>query len=65
MSYSIRWRPQAVGALRTLPRDVAERLVRKIDSAKENPRHFLVRLAGDPGYKIRSGDYRAIVDILD
>ena len=64
MSYTIKWRPQALDELRKLPRDVAQRIVQKIDATKENPMHFLERLADDPGYKIRAGDYRAIIDVL-
>ena len=44
---------------------VSKRIVRKIDSAKEEPHHFLERLAGDPGYKLRVGDYRIIVDVIE
>jgi len=31
--------------------------------AKHNPRHFCERLAGRAEYKVRIGDYRAIVEI--
>lgn len=65
MSYAVLWRPKALAELRQLPKDVAQRIVKKIDAAKENPPHFLERLVGDPGYKIRIGDYRAIIDIIE
>ncbi len=64
-SYSVKWRSRALDELRKLPKEVAQRLVRRVDIAKGDPKHFLERLVGDPGYKLRAGDYRAIVDILD
>lgn len=65
MSHSVKWRPAAIKELRKLPKEAAQRLVERIDLAKDNPHHFLERLEGEPGYKLRAGDYRAIVDILE
>lgn len=65
MSYEIFWSSKALKALRKLPRDIAKRVVDKINVAKENPKHFLERLKNEPGYKIRIGDYRALVDIIE
>ena len=65
MTYSIKWRPKAVKELHKLPRDVAVRLVKKVDSLKENPMRFLEKLRGDPGFKLRVGDYRALIDVKE
>lgn len=65
MAYSVKWRPKALDELQRLPKDVAKRIVKRVDIAKDNPKHFLESLTGDPGYKIRAGDYRAIVDIFE
>lgn len=65
MGYTIKWRPKALAELRKLPKITAKILVKRVNSAKENPRHFLERLVGDSGYKVRSGHYRAIVDIVE
>ncbi|MBI2111931.1 type II toxin-antitoxin system RelE/ParE family toxin [Candidatus Woesearchaeota archaeon] len=65
MAYTIKWRPKALAELRKLPNIAAKRIVQKMDSAKNDPHHFLDKLVGDPGYKIRAGDYRAIVDIIE
>ncbi len=51
--------------LRKLPKDIAKRLVKRIDLSKKDPKHFLDKLEDDPGCKIRAGDYRAIVDIIE
>jgi mRNA interferase RelE/StbE len=65
MSYAVKWRSKALHALRKLPNDITKRIVKKINTSQENPRHFLEKLVDDPGYKVRAGDYRAIIDILE
>ena len=65
MNYAVKWRPKALDELRKLPKDIANRIVKKVDAAKDNPFHFLQKLTDDPGYKIRSGDYRIIVDVVE
>ncbi|MCS4541076.1 MAG: type II toxin-antitoxin system RelE/ParE family toxin [Euryarchaeota archaeon] len=65
MTYAIKWSPRAVKELRKLPRDVAVRIVKKVDSLKEGPMRFLEGLSGDPGFKLRVGDYRALVDVKE
>ena len=63
MTYVIKWRPKTLDDLRALPKENTKQLVKRIDLAKENPFHFLEKLVDDPGYKIRAGDYRVIVDL--
>ena len=65
MSYGVKWRPKALKELRKLPKEAAQQLVQRIDLAKDNPKHFLERLENEPGYKVRAGDYRALVDIIE
>jgi mRNA interferase RelE/StbE len=63
--YSIKWRQKVLSDLRKLPKSIAQRIVKKVDTARSNPHHFLERLSADSGYKIRVGDYRVIIDILE
>lgn len=65
MTYLVKWRPKVLHELEKLPKVVSKRIVRKIDSIKEEPYHLLERLAGDPGYKLRVGDYRIIIDVIE
>jgi len=66
MTYSIKWRPKAVKELRKLPRDVAIRIVKKVDTLKEDPKKSLQKLrGGDGGFKLRVGDYRILIDIIE
>ncbi len=64
MSFDVKWRPEALKDLRKLPHGIAQRIVAKVSIAREFPHHFFERLADDPGYKLRVGDYRIIADII-
>ena len=65
MIYSVKWSSKALNGLRKLPTDIAKRIVKKVNITKNNPKHFLESLTGDSGYKLRAGDYRVIVDIIE
>ena len=42
--------------------DVQEQVLDRLERAAEFPDHYLTRLTNSPFYKLRAGDYRAIVD---
>ena len=65
MGYSVKWRQKALKSLRKLPKEISKRIVKRIDLVKENPKHFLEKLVDDPGFKVRTGDYRIIIDVID
>ena len=65
MSYTIKWRPQAVKGLRKIPKEIAKKLVRRVNASKKNPKSALEKMEDDDTYKCRQGDYRAIIDILE
>ena len=50
--------------LRKLQKKDAEMILNKIYSIRENPYRFLKRLQGEKLWRLRIGDYRAIVDII-
>jgi len=64
MPYTIKWRNKALDQLRKLPKEVAKRIVIKVNLSRNNPPRFFEKLVGDSGYKLRAGDYRIIVDII-
>jgi len=64
MSYSVKWQRKVLEDLEKLPMVVSKRIVRKVNSITEQPEHFLEKLVGDPGYKLRVGDYRIIIDVV-
>ena len=46
--------------LDTIPR---ERILHTLDRIKIRPESFVEKLVGEPGYKLRVGDYRLFLDI--
>lgn len=49
-------------ALKKLPADTRERVKAKLHDAGEQPDRHLKRLSNRDDYRVRIGDYRAIVD---
>ena len=50
--------------LKKLQKKDAEIILNKIYSIRENPYRFLKRLQGEKLWRLRIGDYRAIVDVI-
>ncbi|PIN75432.1 cytotoxic translational repressor of toxin-antitoxin stability system [Candidatus Woesearchaeota archaeon CG10_big_fil_rev_8_21_14_0_10_37_12] len=46
-----------------LEKDVQSRIIKVLERSRIRPEHYFIRLVGDPGYKLRIGDYRVIADI--
>ena len=63
MTYSIEWHPKVREFLRKLPKDIAIRISEKVRSIKEKPFHYLQHYEGEKVYKMRIGNYRALIDI--
>lgn len=55
--------PVAEKQLRKLPEDIAKVILAKIYSIKDNPLSYIERLKGGSMWKLRIGDYRAILVI--
>ena len=62
--YSIQIEKNAEDFLKKLQRKDAEIILNKIYSIRENPFRYLKRLQGDKLWRLRIGDYRAIVDVI-
>ncbi|GBE20266.1 MAG TPA: type II toxin-antitoxin system RelE/ParE family toxin [Candidatus Pacearchaeota archaeon] len=63
MTYEIIWDEQARNFLRKLEKKESLRIIKKINSIVENPMHFLETLVDINSYKLRVGNYRALIDI--
>lgn len=50
--------------LEKLQKNDAEMILNKIYSIKENPYRFLKRFQGEKLWRLRVGDYRAVVDVI-
>lgn len=61
--YSIIVSPQAETVLKKLDKPLVERIIGALERIKIRPETFVEKLVGEPGYKLRVGDYRVIMDI--
>lgn len=57
----VEYTEQALNHLSELENHVADRVLNKVNEATEWTEHRLERLSGYPYYKLRAGDYRAII----
>lgn len=61
--YSIEFTKKAESQLYKLEGDVQERIIKTLERIKIRPQDYVEKLVGEPGYKLRVGDYRIILDI--
>ena len=65
MGYRVDYSTESILQLDRLDKQLAKRIIIKIESSANDPHLFFKRLTGRPEYKLRVGDYRVIVDIND
>ena len=63
MPYTVKLHQNVVKYLSKLPLSISDRIKKKLKEAEENPFRFLEHYEGDKVYKLRIGDYRALVDV--
>lgn len=63
MSYEIEWSSQSLKVIKKLSTKDAERILKKLDDVAFNPFRYLKHFEGDSLYKLRIGDYRALLEI--
>ncbi|MEE9474561.1 MAG: type II toxin-antitoxin system RelE/ParE family toxin [Candidatus Hydrothermarchaeaceae archaeon] len=63
MGFEIIWSEPAVKELKRLDRVVAKKIFEKVDELSEDPYRNVKKLVGLPYFRLRVGDYRAILDI--
>ncbi len=61
--YNIVFEKKALESLNKLENNIKQRIWDKIQECKENPFRYLKHLEEMPGFKLRIGDYRVIIDI--
>lgn len=62
MSYAIEIGPKAQKVMDKLPKEISLRIIKKLSDIRFNPFHFLEHLGGDNLYKLRTGDYRTLIE---
>jgi len=63
MTYEILFSDRALKHLKKMERDIQERVIAVLERIRIKPEKYVTKLVGDPGYKLRVGDYRVIMDI--
>lgn len=63
MKYEVSWTESSLKQLEKLDKNIAGRIIEKIESISENPFSFVKKLTGFDLYRLRVGDYRVIMSI--
>lgn len=63
MIFEVEWHPKASKNLSRLPKFLIERVLKKVDEVKKDPFRFLEHFEKEKVYKLRIGDYRALVEV--
>jgi len=63
--WEVHYSPDALEWLKKADGPVSDAIVRKLESARENPHHYFERLVELPYYKLRVGDWRVIADLQE
>ena len=61
--YEIKVHPKIAKYLHKLPQPVSERIKEKLKSIRSDPFNYLEHYEGADVYKLRIGDYRALIDV--
>ena len=63
MTYELLYTETFLRQLKKLSRDVQKRIVQTLERCRILPYHFVKKLVGCPYFRLRTGDYRIIIDI--
>ena len=61
--YEIIFSNKAKKQLFKLEKNIQERIIAALERIRIRPESYITKLIGDPGFKLRVGDYRVIMDI--
>ena len=63
MTYDVIFSDKALRQLKKMEKNDQERIIAVLERIRVRPEAYVTKLVGDPGYKLRVGDYRVIMDI--
>ena len=63
MSYEIVFTDTSRKQFKKLEKDIQERIIKALERIRIRPEAHIKKLIGDPGYRLRVGEYRIILDI--
>ncbi len=65
MVYPVIWSPKAKDDLKKLELDISRRIVTKVVDLERGPYHFVEKMTDVGCWKLRVGEYRVLLDILE
>ncbi|MBS3167474.1 type II toxin-antitoxin system RelE/ParE family toxin [Candidatus Woesearchaeota archaeon] len=65
MTYKIEVKPKAIKQLKKLPKDISERILKKVILIKDTPQSFMKKLESINIWSLRVGDYRVLIDLQE
>ncbi len=67
MSYRVDLRPTVLKKLKSIPKNEAKKISKKIDSLEKNPKPYGYKKikGGENLYRVRAGDYRILYEVHD
>lgn len=63
MTYEVKWTDTSLKQLEKLDKNIAERIIDKVESISRDPFMFVKKLKGFDLYRLRVGEYRVIMGI--
>jgi mRNA interferase RelE/StbE len=63
MTYEIIFSDKSLTQLKKFEHRTQERIIKSLERIRIRPEAYVTKLVGDPGYRLRVGDYRVIMDI--
>ena len=63
MTYEIFFTDKALKQLKKFEKKDQERIIKSLERIRIRPEAYVTKLIDDPGYRLRVGDYRIILDI--
>ena len=64
MTYNIIFSDKATRQLEKLDKPIQKRIISALERIRIRPESYVTKLVGDPGFRLRVGDYRVIMDIV-
>jgi len=65
LTYKIEVKPKAIKQLKKLPKDISERILKKVILIKDTPQSFMKKLESINIWSLRVGDYRVLIDLQE
>jgi mRNA interferase RelE/StbE len=63
MNYKIIWDKKAIEFLRKISKEDNKKIIKKVNSIVDNPKHYLETLVNIKSCKLRIGNFRALIDL--